>query len=151
MFNKLKDFFEGEATLQVDKGGEPTDADLQMATGIILLEMAGSDEDYAPEEVKTIFRTMEKQFQMSDTEVLDLLENADKLRQNKGKIDDFVTAINENFSTKQKQLVLAMVWKVVMADGQLDKEEQKFATQMRFRLQLSEEEAKEARDMSHLV
>ena len=95
MFNKIKEYFEGEATLQVDKGGNVTDEDLQIATGVLLLEMAGKDEDYAPEEVQTIFRTMEKEFGLEDTEVLALLENAEKIRAEKDKIDDFVAAINE--------------------------------------------------------
>ena len=147
MFNKIKEYFEGEASLQVDKSGKVTDEDMQIATGLLLLEMAGKDEDFAPEEVQAIFRAMESEFDLKDTEVMALLEDAEQIRKEKGKIDEIVTSINNNFDTKQKQIVLSMIWRVVMADGNIDKFESRFATQMRFRLQLTEEEAKEAREM----
>ena len=116
MLENLKDFIKGDTSLRVNKGGEPSSKDLQVATGVLLLEMAGADQDYAPEEVRTIFSTMEKQFNISDSETLDILESADQMRQQEGKFDEFVNVINENFSDKQKMLLLAMIWKVILAD-----------------------------------
>ena len=56
--------------------------------------------------------------------------------------------INEKFNERQKQRVLAMLWKVVKADGKVDRFEERFATQVKFRFQLSEELAEEARAMA---
>lgn len=147
MFDKLKDFFSGDASLQVDSGGEPTKRDLQIATGVLLLEMAGADEDFAPEEVQAAFRTMEQQFDIKDMETLELMEEAQKAREDQGKIDAFIAALNTNFNDKQKLLVLAMVWKVVLADEVVEKYEQRFASELRQRLQLSREQAEEAKQM----
>ena len=44
MFDKVSDFFKGKTNLLVDASGNPTDEDLLISTGVILLEMAGSDE-----------------------------------------------------------------------------------------------------------
>ena len=144
MFDKLKDFFSGAASLQVDASGEATQRDLQIATGVLLLEMAGADDDFAPEEVQAVFRTMEEQFSIKDTDTLDLMEEAQQAREDKGKIDEFVEAINSNFSEQQRQIVLAMVWKVILADEVVEKFEQRFASEVRQRLQLSREQAEEA-------
>ena len=147
MFNKLKDFFGGSASLQVDASGEATAKDLQIATGVLLLEMAGADDDFAPEEVHAVFRTMEEQFAIKDVDTLDLMEEAQQAREDKGKIDVFVEAINSNFSDQQKQIVLAMIWKVILADEVVEKYEQRFASELRQRLQLSRVQAEEAQSM----
>ncbi|MCB0346204.1 MAG: TerB family tellurite resistance protein [Bdellovibrionales bacterium] len=148
MFKKVMDFLKGEATLEVDSSGDATSEDMQIATGVLLLEMAGSDKDYDPEEVHTVFRTMEREFKVDQDEALRLLESADKLRGAKGKIDEFIKTLNENFSEEQRVIVLSMVWQVVMADGKVDKFEKRFAQQIQNRLKLSDEQAEEARQMA---
>ncbi|HQH25796.1 MAG TPA: TerB family tellurite resistance protein [Oligoflexia bacterium] len=148
MLENIKDFLKGETSLKVNKGGEPTSKDLAIATGMLLLEMAGADLDYAPEEVRTIFAALEKHLNVSDTETLEILEQADKLRQQEGKFDEFLGVINANFDEKQKQLILAMVWKVIIADELIDKYEQRFASELRQRLQLSREAADAAKQMA---
>ena len=40
MFARIKEFFEGQTSLEVDKQGEPSNKDLQIATAVLLLEMA---------------------------------------------------------------------------------------------------------------
>ena len=149
MLKQIKEFFQGEATsLDVDKSGEPTNKDLQVATGVLLLEMAGADEDFAPEEVRAIFSTMEEQFNIKDMETLEIMESAESLRQEQGKIDEFIKTLNQSFDDRQKQLLLAMVWKVVIADQLIDKYEERFANQLRLRLQLTEEQAEEAKKLA---
>lgn len=148
MFNKLMDFFSGGTSLEVDKNGTPTSKDLQVATAVLLLEMAGADEDFAPEEVQSCFRSMEKQFNISDSETLAIMELAQKSREDQGKVDSFVAAINENFSDKQRQLILAMIWKVVIADQLVERYEQKLAEQFRARLKLTEQQSEEAKSLA---
>jgi uncharacterized tellurite resistance protein B-like protein len=147
MFNKVKEYFAGETTLLVDSKGEPTSEDILVAAGVLLLEMAGSDKDYAPEEVRSIYAALEKEFGVSNSEALKILEKADYLRNNTKKIDDFVSTLNSSFSTKQRVRLLALVWKLILADGSVDKYEQRFATQIKFRLQLSDDNVTEAKEM----
>lgn len=148
MFSSLKDFFKGAASLEVTKSGEPTDRDLQVATAVLMLEMAGTDEDYAPEEIKACFAALEKQFDIDDTETLEIFEAADQARKDKEKLDHFFRMVTENFSTKQRQVVLAMVWKIVLADDIVENYEQKLASQMRQRLELTREQMEQAKDMA---
>jgi uncharacterized tellurite resistance protein B-like protein len=148
MFNKVSDFFKGKTNLLVDASGNPTDEDLLISTGVILLEMAGSDDDFAPEELQTIFKVMQEEFQIDKGEVYSLLNQADLVRSEKGKIDEFVAAINANFKAPQRQRILSLVWQVVNADGHVEKFEQRFATQLKYRLKLTDEEAIEAKKMA---
>ena len=101
--------------------------------------MAGSDGDYAPEELQTIFAIMKREFDLTEDEVADLLEIADLSREEKGKIDEFIQLINQSFSEAQRGKILEMVWRVIFADQQVEKFERRFAAQVKSRLQLSDE------------
>ena len=149
MFNKLKEFFQGEQTdVDVDRSGAPTEHDLHLATAVILIEMAGADEEIDRAEAQTICATIQNQFGIPENEVPELIEVALAAKREAGKIDEFVKVINSNFNPTQRQRILMMVWKVVMADGKIDKFEQRFAEQMRNRFQLTVEQAEEAKQMA---
>lgn len=144
MFQKVFEYFKGDQSLDVDTSGNPTSNDIKIATGVLLLEMAGADDDYAPEEIDAVFRTIESAFKITDKQALELLEMADTLRSTTSKIDSFVATINQHFSEEQKVQVLAMIWQVIKADKKVDKFEKRFAEQMKNRLQLSNEQAAQA-------
>lgn len=148
MLNSISDFLKGKTTLHIDASGNPTSEDILIATSIILLEMAGSDDDYAPEEVQTIFKVMQDQFNIQKGDVYNILNQAKELREESEKIDEFIAVINANFKAPQRQLILAMVWKVVFADGEVEKFEERFANQLQHRLQLTPDEAKRAKEMA---
>ncbi len=145
MFGKLREYFAGEQTsLDVDKTGMATAHDLHVATVVVLIEMAGADKEVARPEAEAICVSMQDHFGLGEDEVPELVEIALSAKSEKGKIDEFVKAINENFNPKQRQEILTMVWKVVLADGKIDKFEERFAVQMKTRFQLSDEQAAEA-------
>ena len=148
MLDKIKQFLESGVSLEITQSGQATQKDVQVATAVLLLEMAGADEDFAPEEVKACFASLESQFNLTDAESLDVLEAAETLRKEKGKIDDFVKQINGAFSEKQRQLILALIWKVVIADEVIEKYEERFAKQLQNRLQLSDVQAEEAKKLA---
>ena len=147
MFDKIKEFFSSDTDLQVTADGTATTKDIQVATAVLLLEIAGADEDFAPEEVQACFRTMETQFGIDDSDTLSLMEDAQRARES-AKVDVFINAVNENFSKEQKQKVVAMLWKVILADNLVDKYEQRFVSKVRKRLELTREEADECKLMA---
>lgn len=148
MLSRFKSLFtSGSLAKDADPG-------VLLVTGALLLEMAGKDDDYAPEEVQAIFGVLKKQFKLKDEEVMDLLEAADKLREesadHKDRIGEFVAAINTRLNEQQRLKVLAMIWKVVMADEKVDDFEQKFAAQMKSRLQLTDAQAEDAERLAKM-
>lgn len=159
MFKKLVDFFKGDSgddsdskkpeviRLEVDKSGRTTDHDLHIATAVLLIEMAGSDQDIAREEAEAVCSLMQEQFGIDENKIPEIVEVAISARKAKGKINEFVSKVNDNFTDKQRQVVLAMIWKIVLADGKIERYEQNFANQMQTRLKLTDEQAKESRKM----
>ena len=144
MFSKLKEFFQGDK-LQIDPASGASERDIQLATAVLLLEMAGSDDDYAPEEVQTVFAVMQQRFKLDENSVMELLELADSMRGGKERVAEFVNALNQHMSPKQRLQVLSMIWNVVYADGKVDKFEQRYAAQLKSRLQLDDEQAEQAK------
>ncbi len=152
MLKKLKALFSGgstvHASLRVDKHGQPTIHDLQLAALVVLIEMASSDKAVAQTEAQAVCALMAKEFGIDDKLLPDLVKQAIESRKSVEKIDSFVRKLNESFSVVQRQRLLAMIWTIVLADGKVDKFEQKFAVQMYNRLQLTADQAAEARKMA---
>jgi uncharacterized tellurite resistance protein B-like protein len=152
MFGVIKDFFAGskslQETLEVDQTGEPTTLDLQIATAVILIEMASADHEVAEAEAQEVCQLLFQNFGVGEENIPDLIEIAVNARKEKGKIDEFVDVINDKFNEAQKLRILAMVWKMVIADGKVDKYEERFAKQMMNRFRLSPEQAEEAMQMA---
>lgn len=149
MFSHIKDFFEGDESiddsLKVDNTGNPTDRDLHIATAVLLVEMASADKAIERSEAQALCTTIAHEFELDDGEIPELVQIAIAARKEQGRIDQFVNVINERFNDAQRQKVLTMIWKVVMADRKIDKFEERFAEQMRNRFKLSPEAAAEAR------
>jgi uncharacterized tellurite resistance protein B-like protein len=152
MFGKIKSFFRGELSLEKsllsDKSGQASTKDLQVAALVILIEMASSDKDIAPQEAQAICDLMQTEFGIGEEAIPDLVQVATAARQEKGKIDEFVKSLNEHFNVEQRVRLLSMIWTIVMADGKVDKFEERFALQMQNRFQLTPEQAAKARSIA---
>lgn len=145
MIDKIKSFLSENVDLDKKLDGSDVDRSLMVTIGALMLEMAGADNDYAPEEIQACFRSLEKQFGISDTEAMEILEQADSLRNDKSALSNNIEKLNLNFSEEQRQLILSLIWKVVVADEKIEKYELRIANQLRVRLQLSDEQAEDAR------
>ena len=147
MLHTLKDLFSKSEETSVFDDPEIR-SKVILATGVLMLEMAGADDDFDPEEVKSCFRTLEKNYGLSDNSALTLLEEAETLRADKEKVSEIFEFMNSTLNQDQKAMVLAMIWKIVVADQKVEKHEIRMANQIRVRLQLSEDEAEEARKLA---
>ncbi len=141
MLDKIKGLLAGEEdSLDITKDGAASIEELQVACGVLLLEMSGRDQDYAPEEVQAIFSAMADKFQIEDQqEIYKLLEKSQGEIDKAGKIDQFIETINKSYTEAQKIQIVEMAKSVMQADGAVEKDEKKFLTQIATRLQLSKE------------
>jgi len=148
MLSEIKELIKDAMGLKTTISGDIPEQNLMLAIGVLFLDMAGADNDFAPEENQTCFRSLEKLFDISDTKALEILEEAEKIRNDKEQINELVQGLNTHFSEDQRCIILALVWKVVVADQQIEKHELRLANQIRVRLQLSEEQNEAARQLA---
>ena len=142
MLKGIRDFFNQKiASLKQEEFPDPltVPAQAKMAACAILLEMACIDGEFAHKELKELALSLQKTFDLSKDQLYGLVELADQELKRSEDIGQFAALVNEHFSAAQKEQLLVLVWQVVMADGKLEKKEERFAKQIMNRLQMSEE------------
>ena len=125
MIDIMKKFFQ---KAPVEEGGEEDKSQkIQVATCALLLEVANSDEEFSEIERDNIVRILEEDFHLSDEYAQELMELAERERKERIDLWVFTRLINENYSIEEKIKIIEMVWKVIYADGKLDKYEDHLA------------------------
>jgi uncharacterized tellurite resistance protein B-like protein len=132
----------------VDKNGVVVSPHVIESFFALLVELSGSDNDIAAEEASSIVSLLREHFEEAEEVIPQLVRNSIRLRQESGGIDVLVQPLNDNYSDVQRRMLLAMIWRIVLADGEIDPRERRFALQMRNRLRLSEDDERVAKEMA---
>lgn len=110
---------------------------IQMAVAVLLLEMAHADKFFEPLEKKLVQDQLRQRFSLSTAAADELMEAAEKARHNSFDLHQFTRLINDHFSREEKLDVMETLWRIVYADGELDKYEDAMARQLAGLLRLS--------------
>lgn len=145
MLKQLSEFVHGEASLEVDKSGKPVSNELTLGTILALLNMAEADNRFADDEFRSIVASLNREFDLTDEEAGHLIEIAAVLKQDKQKSRELLDSVKHAFSFEQKEIVLSMLWKLVLADGLVEEFEASYAAKIREELGLSLEQGVRAR------
>lgn len=150
MLEKLTEFFEGEKSLDeaVGQGKELTERDLQIATAVLLVEMASADRKISPKEGEAVVSVMSRVFELPPNAVPELVKAAIASRKEQGRVDEFLRCLNERFDREKKVRVMAMLWKVMMADGTIGKDEQQLMRRVKEVFGADDKETDEALRMA---
>lgn len=93
---------------------------IQIATCVILLEVAKSDDEFSSIEKTTIEAILKKEFRISEEAIEELMEIAKTKREESIDLWEFTQLINENYSKEEKKKIVEAAWKVIYADDKLD-------------------------------
>lgn len=114
---------------------------VQTATCALMLEIAHSDGQYQAVEAKIIHDLLSGMFSLPAEAVAELVDFARDHQQNSLDLYQFAREINAHFSTEEKLAVMEGAWRLIYADGTLDKFEDAIARQLATLLRLSHKEA----------
>lgn len=144
MFNLKKRLLK---TNEIDHGSPEKDdfERIQVATCIILLEVAKSDDEFSSIEKATLTAILKKKFDLSAEAVEELLEIADKKREESTDIWQFTNLINQNYTEEEKKKIVEAAWKIIYSDEKLDKYEDHFVHKLTKLLQLKHTDLIEAK------
>jgi len=123
LFEKFKDLLAGASGQVAHDKKADTTLRIQIATAVILLEVAYADEELSQSEQARIEEILRKRFQIDQESIGELLQIAEEKRRGSIDIWHFTKIINENFSDEEKYRIIETVWQVIYADGRLDKYE----------------------------
>ena len=96
---------------------------VQIATCVILLEVAHYDFEFSSIEEETTKAILKNEFSIPEEVIEDLMEVAEEQREEKVDLWEFTNVINENFSREEKLKIMEAAWKIIYSDEKLDKYE----------------------------
>ncbi len=97
-----------------------TEAELQIATCAVLLEIANADDEFSPEEEQRIEELMKSHFNLPIETFHEIKAISEKRRNESIDLWHFTNTIKENYTPEQKKMVIEMIWGVIYADKKLD-------------------------------
>lgn len=103
-----------------------SETQLQIATCALFLEIAHSDDDFSIEEKGFIEKTMRNEFNLEDELVDELLDLATQQTNESVSLYEFTNVINKSYGRPEKLVIIKNLWRLVFADGKLDKYEEYF-------------------------
>ena len=140
MINLVNKFFGKSSSDGPDKENKESAHDVRLATCALFLEMANIDGEFSKEEQESVTSMLKEKFQLSDEYTTELMKISQK--ELDGSIDlwQFTNLVNENYSRDEKINIVEMIWKIVYADGKLDKHEDYLVHKLGKLLRLSHKE-----------
>lgn len=120
MLAKIKQFFSDELSL-ADEGNRQQS--LQLAAAALLIELSRADYQREPAEQQAIEAALRKSFALSEQQLTQLVELAEEEALQATSLYQFTTLIKDNYTPEQRFDLVAMLWQVAIADGEISKYE----------------------------
>ena len=96
---------------------------VQIATCVILLEVAKYDFEFSSIEEETTKAILKNEFSIPEEAIEDLMNVAEEHREESADLWEFTHLINQNFTREEKLKIMEAAWKIIYADEKLDKYE----------------------------
>jgi uncharacterized tellurite resistance protein B-like protein len=119
MIKAIKDFFDSYLVPEVDESSEQLQRSIRLAVVVLLIEIAESDYEDAPEERHTILNAIQKQFGLNRVSAEQLIALARQEHDESTDYFQFTRLINEHYSAEQKVKLVEEFWRVAFADQAL--------------------------------
>lgn len=124
MLDKIHNFFQTRlATKESSDKNESADR-IPLATCALLLEMAYADSEFSDMEEKKITAILKQEFSLSENDAEELIKLSNLERKQSLDLWQFTNLINHSYTKEEKQKVLETLWRVIYADGKVDKYEE---------------------------
>jgi len=114
---------------------------IDVAVAVVLLEVAHADKNFEPLEKRLVEGLLQKRFDLNAAAASELMTLAEQVRADSFDLQQFTSQINQNFNREEKLAVMETLWRIIYADGVLDKFEDALARQLASLLRLSHREA----------
>ena len=118
---------------------------IQVATCVILLEVAKFDFDFSSIEKETTKAILKHEFAIPEDAIEDLMKISEEKREDSVDLWAFTNVINQTFSREEKIRIIEAAWKIIYADDKLDKYEDHYVHVLADLLRLRHDELIDAK------
>ncbi len=120
MIDRLLDFFGlSEEEVSSDVG----EVRVQHATAVLLVEIARADHERLAVEHDAMLGLLQAGFSMTAEDAGGLLSRAEAAAENSVSLHEFTRVLHAELSYSEKEKVVEMLWRIALADKELDKYE----------------------------
>jgi uncharacterized tellurite resistance protein B-like protein len=124
MLKAIRDFFESYLVPEAGEEGERLEQSARLAVVVLLIEIAESDYEDAPEERRAILNAIQAQFGLNRVSAEQLVALARQEHDNSTDYFQFTRLINDHYTAEQKVKVVEAFWRVAFADHRLHRYEE---------------------------
>jgi uncharacterized tellurite resistance protein B-like protein len=103
---------------------------LRIAACALLLEMAHADDDFSAAERQQIERALAGHFALEAAQVREVVEAAEQSRRDAVDLHQFTSLIVTHYDEGQRVLLAELMWRVILADGNLSDHEDQLARKL---------------------
>ncbi len=119
MFDNLKTFFDKKTDLtEISFDSE------KIAVVALLISTAKYDGNFDESERLEIHNLIKNYFSLSSESTDDLFKAAEKIENEANDLQQFTRSLNKLLNEEEKLKIVELIWKIVMADGIIDKYEE---------------------------
>ena len=118
---------------------------IQIATCVILLEIAQTDDEMSDAERKIIKIILERDFDLPEDAAVELMAIARASREESVGLHEYTRLICEHYSREERKRVMESLWKVIYADQGLNQHEDYLIHRLAKLLRLDHDEMIEAK------
>ena len=104
----------------IDKAEPAPEKKLALAVAVLLVEVMRIDGRLDKAEHNEIVQALEKRFQLTEEEVLQIIEQAKLESSRANDLHKFTSQVISHFPTDERIDILRELWRVAMADGHVD-------------------------------
>ncbi|MCU7891890.1 MAG: TerB family tellurite resistance protein [Candidatus Thiodiazotropha sp. (ex Ustalcina ferruginea)] len=124
MIKAIKDYFDTYLTPDSDEKIHQLEQSIRLAVAVLLVEIAESDFEEAPEERRVILQSIQRQFNLNRASAEQLMALAKEEYTESTDYFQFTRLINEHYTEAQKIKVVEALWQVAFADQELHRYEE---------------------------
>ena len=146
MLAKLKSLFKDSIGQPEAQTEEQLQEQLQLASTILLLEVARTDHEIEEVEVERIKMLVKDKFNLSTEATQALMDEADDTINDIIDFHQFTSLLNQHFDLDQKCRLVQYMWEIALADGNLDAYEDQFIRKVADLMYLRHSELLSARE-----
>ena len=140
MFN----FFKKNTTKNLKK--EIPSYEIELNAAVLAYEIARSDGDISPDELKVLMHEIEKIAIKAGKEKLEIFKIIEMYSADSVSFHEFVEDINKNYSKEEKLLLIKFLWKTAYADGKLDIDEERLVRRVADLIKIKDVEVLKLKD-----
>ena len=146
MLAKLKSLLKDSIGQPEAQTEEQLQEQLQLASTILLLEVARTDHEIEEVEVERIKMLVKDKFNLSSDATQVLMDEADDTINDIIDFHQFTSLLNQHFDLDQKCRLVQYMWEIALADGNLDAYEDQFIRKVADLMYLRHSELLSARE-----